>query len=87
MVCDGGELAFVRKMVDESVELQGAVHWYTSMLGRKNTLKALKLHLHQLPITAMRTAQLTQGRTMRWAVAWSFVVPKCTASIPLRAAM
>lgn len=35
MVCPGGELAFVRRMVEESAQLQGAVHWYTTMLGKK----------------------------------------------------
>lgn len=84
MVWEGGEVAFVRKMVDESRALQGCVHWYTSMLGRKDSLKAIKTYLHNLPITALRTTQLTQGRTMRWAVAWSWTVPKATASIPLR---
>ncbi len=33
MVCPGGELAFVRRMVQDSVQLGARVHWYTTMVG------------------------------------------------------
>ena len=34
-------------------------------------------------VTALRTTELVQGKTSRWAVAWSFSVPASTATLPL----
>jgi 23S rRNA A1618 N6-methylase RlmF len=46
MVVDGGELAFVRAMIADSRVLRSRVHWYSSMCGKKATLKALRQELH-----------------------------------------
>jgi 23S rRNA (adenine1618-N6)-methyltransferase len=62
MVCPGGELAFVRRMAEESAALRGAVHWYTSMVGKKATLKEMRKELHALGVTALRTTELAQAR-------------------------
>ena len=61
MVCPGGEAAFVRQMVLDSVALRGTVHWYTSMLGKKATLNAVKQLAWQLGATAVRMTELAQG--------------------------
>eukprot|EP00794_Sanderia_malayensis_P014337 gene14337-15833_t len=71
-ITDGGEVAFVKKLVDESLHLKDRIRWYTSMLGKKKTLKTLKRYLnnHQVPCISSTTFQ--QGRTTRWAICWSF---------------
>ncbi|PNW88779.1 hypothetical protein CHLRE_01g044150v5 [Chlamydomonas reinhardtii] len=84
MVCPGGELAFVLQMVAESEELQDRVHWFTTMVGKKDTLKAVKKELHSRHITQLRTTELAQGKTSRWAVAWSWQVDPNKAMQPLR---
>lgn len=61
MVCPGGELAFVRRMVEDSLVLRGRVHWYTSMVGKKSTLKALRSQLHGLGVSALRTTEFAQA--------------------------
>lgn len=62
MVCSGGELAFVSQMVKDSIQLQGRVHWYTSMVGKKATLKQLRRMLHDSKVTALRTTEFVQVR-------------------------
>ena len=62
MVCLGGELAFVTQIVQDSINLQGRVHWYTSMLGKKATLKQIRLLLHNSKVTALRTTEFVQVR-------------------------
>lgn len=84
MVYPGGEMAFVMAMVEDSSALRGRVHWYTTMVGKKETLKKVRGSLHRLGVTALRTTELAQGRTSRWAVAWSFDVNPNLANVPLR---
>jgi len=42
MVCEGGELAFVMKIMEDSLQLREQIRWYTSMLGRKVNIKIIK---------------------------------------------
>merc|ERR1712029_733744 len=67
----GGELAFVRKMIDESRGL--SVKVFTTMLGHKKSLGPLKQHLRQMTEgPEFVTTEFCQGKTMRWALAWTF---------------
>eukprot|EP00232_Nephroselmis_pyriformis_P012217 CAMPEP_0182882848 /NCGR_PEP_ID=MMETSP0034_2-20130328/18039_1 /TAXON_ID=156128 /ORGANISM="Nephroselmis pyriformis, Strain CCMP717" /LENGTH=88 /DNA_ID=CAMNT_0025015965 /DNA_START=65 /DNA_END=328 /DNA_ORIENTATION=- len=61
MVCPGGELSFLERMVGESCVLRAAVHWYTAMVGKKATLAALKRILPATGARAVRTTELSQG--------------------------
>lgn len=51
---------FVSQMVKDSLKLQGRVHWYSSMVGKKATLKQLRRMLHESKVTALRTTELVQ---------------------------
>ncbi|KAF9977028.1 hypothetical protein BGZ73_007236 [Actinomortierella ambigua] len=67
----GGEVQFVKKMIDESKELQKRVRWYTSMLGKKSSVNSITAYLRECSILNFTVATFRQGRTFRWAVAWS----------------
>jgi 23S rRNA (adenine1618-N6)-methyltransferase len=85
MACTGGEAAFVGQLIDESQQVPQLCHWFSSMLGKKVTFKALRKRLNEMPgVTAVRSSELAQGRTHRWVLAWSFVVPKQLSQQPLR---
>ncbi|KAI1491297.1 hypothetical protein F5X96DRAFT_486255 [Biscogniauxia mediterranea] len=73
MVCEGGEVGFVKRIIDESLVLRERVQWYTSMLGKQSSLDALVDTLKKNGITNYAVAAFIQGnRTRRWAVGWSF---------------
>ena len=38
MCYPGGEEAFTRRLLDESLVMKDRVHWYTTMCGKKQTL-------------------------------------------------
>ncbi|KAI3201012.1 hypothetical protein DTO027I6_6115 [Penicillium roqueforti] len=73
MVTDGGEVAFVKRMVDESLQSRTRIQWYTSMLGKLSSVsvileKLIKHDNHNFAVTEFDQG----GKTKRWAVAWSW---------------
>lgn len=62
---------------------QGRIHWYTSMVGKKATLREVRAALQRRRCPALRTTQLCQGRTSRWAIAWSWAADMRAAAAPL----
>ncbi|KAM3502540.1 hypothetical protein MY10362_004775 [Beauveria mimosiformis] len=73
MVTDGGEVAFVGRILDESVTLRGRIQWYTAMLGFLSSVAALVQRLRDHGVDNYAVTEFVQGRkTKRWAVAWSF---------------
>ncbi|KCV70430.1 hypothetical protein, variant [Fonticula alba] len=69
----GGEAAFVRRLVDESClpGLQTRIRWYTSQLGFASHVEDVRRHLREKSIANFQVAEFRQGRTARWAIAWS----------------
>ncbi|KAJ2551150.1 ATP-dependent DNA/RNA helicase [Coemansia sp. RSA 1878] len=70
---EGGEEAFLNRMVDESKHLGACIKWYSTLVGKKSTLAGLKTRIRQTPNVHIREGTLVQGKTTRWVVAWSFL--------------
>lgn len=70
---DGGEVAFVNRIIDDSVCLRERIKVYTTMIGRKSSLKPLQQRLQRFgnDIKFMVSA-LNQGKTKRWVLSWTF---------------
>ncbi|KAK9389252.1 hypothetical protein V1515DRAFT_595307 [Lipomyces mesembrius] len=91
MITPGGEVAFVKRMIDESIErfrndANTGNTWYTSMLGKLDSLKVVVSKLRKCGISNYAVAEFIQGQfTRRWAVAWRFggrrLVPDITRPV------
>ncbi|KAF2857548.1 hypothetical protein K470DRAFT_223161 [Piedraia hortae CBS 480.64] len=80
MVTPGGEVAFVTRIITESLILKDKVQWYTAMLGHLHSLQTIVITLKRHKIGNFAVASLQAGwKTNRWAVAWSFrdFRPRC----------
>ncbi|EIW53771.1 uncharacterized protein TRAVEDRAFT_60998 [Trametes versicolor FP-101664 SS1] len=72
MITPGGEAAFVARMVEESTRAQDRCRWFTSMLGKLSSLAHVVQALRDHKIENYAVAELVQGQTRRWVLAWSF---------------
>lgn len=73
MVCTGGEVAFVSRILDESLRLKERVQWYTCMFGMVSSLEIMVQKLREHRVDNYAVTEFIQGKkTRRWAVAWSF---------------
>ncbi|KAK5652106.1 hypothetical protein OQA88_10884 [Cercophora sp. LCS_1] len=73
MVCEGGEVAHIGRMLQESLLLRERVQWYTAMLGKATSVEALVEKLRAHNIDNFAVTEFVQGnKTRRWALAWSF---------------
>ncbi|KAK7803229.1 hypothetical protein U0070_021803 [Myodes glareolus] len=80
IMAEGGELEFVKRIIHDSLQLKKRLRWYSCMLGKKCSLAPLKEELRiqgvsfviVIQVRKVTFTEFCQGRTMRWALAWSF---------------
>ncbi|XP_072285943.1 RNA N(6)-adenosine-methyltransferase METTL16 isoform X2 [Pyxicephalus adspersus] len=72
IMAEGGELEFVKRIIHDSLQLKKRLRWYSCMLGKKCSLAPLKEELRIQGVPKVAHTEFYQGKTMRWALAWSF---------------
>ena len=70
--CEGGERAFVKAMILESVKFQSQVGWFTSLLSKAENLKPLKEVLTKIGANEVRVIPMAQGQKVSRILAWRF---------------
>lgn len=71
--CDGGEEAFVRKMISESATIPTQCFWFTSLIAKKEHLLSIYHALRQAKAVEVRTIEMAQGQKISRIVAWTFL--------------
>lgn len=71
--CPGGELAFVRGMVQESRTFADQVCWFTSLIASGDNLSHLKKVLKQAGAQSVEVIPMGQGNKISRILAWSFL--------------
>jgi methyltransferase len=72
MSVEGGEVEFIRRMIDESQLYKTRIRVYTTMLGKKSSVAPLQEHLNEMGIENSFVWTIGQGKTSRWFLAWSY---------------
>ena len=70
--CEGGELAFIRRMIDESIDFAKACRWFTTLVSKSEHLPKLQRALHQVKPTEVKIIEMAQGQKKSRILAWTF---------------
>lgn len=70
--CDGGELAFVRRMIVESAARPGLCRWFTTLVSKSTHLPRLFQLLQEVKAVDVKTLEMTHGQKKSRILAWTF---------------
>lgn len=73
--CDGGEVAFIKRMAIDSQNYATQVNWFTSLVSKKVNLNAIYRTLEQIKVEEVKTVNMGQGNKISRFVAWRFIHP------------
>ncbi len=71
--CDGGEAAFIQKMILESKQYADSCFWFTSLISKEATLKSAYKTLEKINATVIKTIPMSQGNKTSRILAWTFL--------------
>ncbi|MDH6253184.1 23S rRNA (adenine1618-N6)-methyltransferase [Chryseobacterium sp. H1D6B] len=71
--CEGGELAFITKMVNESILYSSQVLWFTCLVSKKDNLHKLSSLLKKVKAADFKTIDMAQGQKISRVLAWTFI--------------
>jgi 23S rRNA (adenine1618-N6)-methyltransferase len=70
--CEGGELGFIRRMIEESAEFAGQCGWFTTLVSKSEHLPRLEQALRKVKAEAVKIIDMTQGQKKSRLLAWTF---------------
>ena len=71
--CEGGEVAFVRKMINESKAQAKKVFWFSTLVSKKESLSAIYKALKGVDALEVETIEMQQGQKVTRIVCWTFL--------------
>ena len=71
--CKGGEVAFISKMIEESVLIKDQCLWFTSLVSKSENLPAIYSALKKVNAISVKTINMSQGNKISRLVAWTFL--------------
>lgn len=70
--CEGGELGFLGRLVDESAAFGMQVGWFSSLVSKSANLAPLKARLQRAGATQVQVGEMGQGQKRSRFLAWRF---------------
>ena len=68
----GGEEGFVKKMATESVQFKSQVHWFSSLVSKKDSLRNIKRAINKTQPTEVKVIDMEQGNKKSRFIAWTY---------------
>ena len=70
--CEGGELAFLNRMIEESVQYGAQVGWFTALVSQQDHIPLLKRTLRAVGAKGVTVVPMAQGQKNSRFIAWHF---------------
>jgi 23S rRNA (adenine1618-N6)-methyltransferase len=71
--CAGGEIGFLTRMANESIEYARQVYYFTSLVSKRENIAPLKKLLSRLGARKIDVIRMSQGQKESRLLAWSFL--------------
>lgn len=73
LLCLGGEVGFLERMIKESVSFQEQCRWFSTLVSKKENLPLIYKALKEVKPLEIKTIDMTQGQKKSRIVAWTFI--------------
>nr|WP_300932294.1 23S rRNA (adenine(1618)-N(6))-methyltransferase RlmF [Prosthecobacter sp.] len=70
--CEGGELGFIRRMIEESAGFAGQCGWFTTLVSKSEHLPRLEQALRRVKAAQVKVIDMAQGQKKSRILAWRF---------------
>ncbi|MES2761611.1 MAG: 23S rRNA (adenine(1618)-N(6))-methyltransferase RlmF [Bacteroidota bacterium] len=71
--CKGGEVGFISKMIEESVDFKEQCLWFTSLVSKSENLPVIYAALKRVGTVTVKTISMSQGNKISRIVCWTFL--------------
>lgn len=74
--CEGGEIGFIRKMIEESKMLGTQCFWFTTLVSKSMSMPFIFAALEKVHPVEIKTIEMAQGQKISRFIAWTFLSPE-----------
>ena len=76
LIYDGGEYAFIHKMIRESKEIRKSCYWFSTLVSKQSNLKGINSSLEKMEAIEVKTIPMGTGNKSSRIIAWTFLCPE-----------
>ncbi len=73
LYCEGGEIGFLRKMINESTQFKSQCGWFTSLVSKAQHLPKINQALNIANVSQVKIIDMSQGQKKSRLIAWSYL--------------
>ena len=74
--CPGGEIKFIARMVEQSMEFAYQCLWFTSLVSKKDNLQPLHKIVGKAKVADFKIIEMAQGQKTSQFIAWTYIKKK-----------
>ena len=71
--CKGGEIEFLKNMIDQSADFSKNCFWFTSLVSKKENLPTIYKFLKKIKALNVKTIEMQHGQKVSRIIAWTFL--------------
>ncbi|MFK7903017.1 MAG: 23S rRNA (adenine(1618)-N(6))-methyltransferase RlmF [Nitratireductor sp.] len=71
--CPGGEIKFIARMIEQSIEFADQCLWFTSLVSKKDNLAPLYKILEKAKVADFKVVEMAQGQKTSRFIAWTYI--------------